>query len=92
MYLHLGQATIIPTREIIGIFDLDKVSSFAQGLRFLNEAERRGEVINVSEELPKSFVLCQGAEGKSRLYISQLNSTTLLRRAEVGLLEEQFTL
>ncbi len=84
MYLHLGQSLIIPTRLIIGIFDLDNASFSLQTRRFLQEAEQRGQVITVSEELPKSFVLCQNGQDESIVYISQLSSATLLRRVEAG--------
>lgn len=84
MYLHLGQSLIIPTRDVIGIFDLDNASYALQTRRFLAEAEKRGQVIAVSEELPKSFVLCQTEGGDCAIYISQLSSATLLRRVEAG--------
>ena len=84
LYLHLGQSIIIPTRDILGIFDLDNASYSHITRAFLRDAEERGQVFTVSEELPKSFVLCRDAKGTSLVYISQLSSTTLLRRAETG--------
>ena len=42
-------------------------------------AEKAGRVINVSMELPKSFVVCS-SEGKIKVYISQISSSTLLKR------------
>lgn len=48
---------------------------------FLNKAEKEGRVINVSFELPKSFVVCL-EEGKIIIYISQLSTATLEKRAE----------
>ena len=39
-------------------------------------------MVNVSEDLPKSFVLCVGRDGRRTVYISQLSPATLLRRAE----------
>lgn len=87
MYLHLGQSVIIPTRDILGIFDLDNASYSPITRAFLRNAEDRGQVFTVSEELPKSFVLCRDAQGNSLVYISQLSSATLLRRAEAGMLD-----
>ena len=52
-----------------------------QGGTFLNKAEKEGRVINVSFELPKSFVVCL-EEGKIIIYISQLSTATLEKRAE----------
>lgn len=82
MYIHLGQDTVIKKREIIGIFDLDTASVSRHTRKFLNMAQKKGKVINVSFELPKSFILCQNKETESKVYISQLSSTTLQKRNE----------
>ena len=86
MYLHLGQNTIVHDREIIGIFDLDITSQSHRTRDNLNRAERGGDVVNVSEELPKSFVVCAKPHNKEKqtVFISQLSSQTLLRRSETG--------
>ena len=81
MYLHLGQNTIVPESDVIGIFDLDNTTNSHITRRFLSESEKSGRIVSISEELPKSFILC----GKSRefvVYLSQLSSQTLLKRSE----------
>ena len=79
MYLHLGEKTVIRTDDIIGIFDLD-TSTISKNTRdFLSQSEKDGKVINVSFELPKSFILCREKESY-RVYISQISSQTLLKR------------
>jgi hypothetical protein len=90
MYLHLGQSTLVRDREIIGIFDLDITSQSIRTRNFLNHAEKQGEVITVSEELPKSFVVA-GKRGRQRVYISQLAPATLLRRSNSPDLGQQFS-
>jgi hypothetical protein len=80
MYLFLGQDTIVRTSEIIGIFDLDNTSVSKDTRGYLAAAEKAGRVFAVSEELPKSFVVCDAA-GKKSDYISQLAPATLLKRA-----------
>jgi len=81
MYLHLGQDTVIRTDSIIGVFDLDTATVSKRTREYLAAAEKAGEVITVSYELPKSFVVCvEPDSGKRRVYISQLSSSTLLRR------------
>lgn len=86
MYLHLGQSTVIRDRDIIGIFDLDITSQSYRTRAFLNRAEKAGQVVNVSEELPKSFVVCQrkGTERDQRVYLAQPASGTLLRRLKMN--------
>lgn len=59
MYLHLGQDTVITTDSIIGIFDIDECTLSKKTRDFLTNAEKQKRVINVSYELPKSFVVCK---------------------------------
>ena len=87
VYLHLGQSVVIPFRDVIGIFDLDNASYSHLTRQFLRQSEEEGRVYNVSEELPKSFVLCRDDRGSVRVYISQLSSATLLKRAEADVFE-----
>jgi hypothetical protein len=87
MYLHLGQSVVVPFRDVIGVFDLDNSSASHLTRRFLERAEREGRVINVSEELPKSFALCKSSGKAPMIYISQLSSATLLKRAESNTFE-----
>ena len=46
-----------------------------------------GVVLDVSGEIPKSFVVCDHPYHRQIVYLSQLNSTTLQKRAESGNLE-----
>lgn len=83
MFVHLGQDTVVDENDIIGIFDLDNASISSKTRSFLAKAEKNGEVINVSFELPKSFIVCakQGTYDNN-VYISQISSATLLKRSE----------
>lgn len=80
MYLHVGQDTVIRLDDIIGVFDLETATISKHSRRFLAEAERHGRVVNVTMELPKSFVVCRGADGQEIVYIAQISSSTLLKR------------
>lgn len=80
MYLHLGQDTVVRTQNIIGIFDLENTSISKITRQFLTQAEKSGQVVNVSYELPKSFVICS-EEGVNQVYITQISSATLRKRA-----------
>jgi len=85
MYLHLGQNVVVPESAIIGVFDMDNTTGSRITRKFLNEAEKSGRVLSVTNELPKSFVIC--CEDKyqrydeMKIYISQLSSQTLLKRS-----------
>lgn len=79
MYLHLGQDTVVRTKDILGVFDLDNTTVSKHSREYLTRAQRENRVINVSMELPKSFIVCRN-NGKEQIYISQLSAATLLRR------------
>ena len=81
MYLHLGKGTVVNTAEIVAIFDLDITSQSYLTRRYLSMAEKSGQVVNASEDIPKSFVVCE-CGGKRTLYLSQMSSATLLKRAD----------
>lgn len=85
MYLHLGKGTVVNSDTIIGIFDLDITSQSHLTRKYLNQAEKSGYVINAAEDIPKSFVVCSEGE-KKQVYLSQMATSTLLRRWESGTL------
>lgn len=88
MYLHLGSDTVVKTDEIIGIFDMDNTTVSKHTKKLLAQSEKNGEVVNVSYELPKSFIICSSLNRrinkrkkiKKKIYISQLSSKTLVKR------------
>ena len=80
MYLHLGKGKIVSTEDIVGIFDLDITSQSHITRKYLTAAEKSGQVINVAEDIPKSFVVCRDSDGV-RVYLSQMATQTLLKRA-----------
>ena len=82
MYLHIGQNEILPDRRVIGIFDLDKCSYGKRTRGYLAAAEKEGVVLDVSGDLPKSFVVCDHPYHPQIVYLSQLNTSTLKNRAE----------
>ena len=85
MYLHLGQNTVVRTESVVGIFDIENTSTSRLTRSYRSQAEKSGQVVNVSTELPKSFVVCR--EGKRTVvYISQISPATLKKR--MGYLSE----
>ena len=82
MYLHLGQNVVVPESAVIGIFDLDNTTGSRFTRSFLANTEKAGNIINISEELPKSFVVCHEKD-KTEVYLSQLSSQTLLKRSGI---------
>ena len=80
MILHLGQDVVVKTKDIIGIFDLEKATLSKRTKEFLAQATREQRIITVSYEMPKSFVVTKETGG-IRVYISQISALTLRKRA-----------
>lgn len=81
MYVGIGGDMAVRDRSIIGIFDLDNTTTSRHTRRFLSEAEQHCVVIDVSGELPKSFVLTQEL-GMERVYLTQFNTAAIDRRTK----------
>ena len=79
---------MVNTKDIIGVFDLDTTTVSKRTREFLSGAEKQGQVVNVSTELPKSFVVAVGKQNQT-VYISQLAAPTLRGRAKGQLLGDR---
>lgn len=79
MYLYLGQDTVINTRSLVGIFDLETTSVSRLTRAYLSKAQRKGIIVEVSPDLPKSFVVCREKQ-KNLVYLSQISPATLRKR------------
>ena len=89
MFLHLGESTVVKSEDIVGIFDLDTTTVMKTSREFINNSSKKGNIIIVSYELPKSFVVCKKKKEKEkRIYISQLSSQTLNKRSGKMIFEE----
>ena len=82
MFLHLGSDTVVNIKEIVAIFDMDNTTISKQSRKFLAQAQKNGQVIDTSEELPKSYIVTN-ANGKTKVYISSVSSQTLLKRSRM---------
>ncbi len=64
--------------SVIGIFDMDNTSTSPRTRRFLEQAERAGQVVPC-DDLPKSFVVT-AEYGLNRVHLSALATQTLEKR------------
>ena len=81
MYLHLGGDATVKVDDIIGIFDMDNTTVSAKTRAFLKNAQKNGEIADITDDLPKSFIVTENA-GKNQVYISSPSTRTLLKRAK----------
>ena len=70
---------VLKDTDIIGIFDLDNTTVSKVSRNFLECMEKKGKVINVSEKLPKSFLVSEYG-GEDKVYISKMSPLTLNKR------------
>ncbi len=80
MYIPIGNDMAVRDSSIIGIFDLDNCSWAYRTREFLNRAEENGEVVPVTDDLPKSFIVT-AEYGMNKIYLVQFNSVTLEKRS-----------
>ncbi|MCC8072597.1 MAG: DUF370 domain-containing protein [Clostridiales bacterium] len=77
MYLYLGENTVVNTKDIIGIFDMDTSTVNKATRDYLSLAEKNKKIIYVNYDLPKSFIVCS-----EKIYVCPLNTATLLKRCK----------
>jgi ribosomal protein S8 len=80
MFLHIGGDTVIPIKNIIAIFDMDTTKVSKDTKEFLKIAEEEGFIKNISQDLPKSFIITE-TDKKSKIYLSPISSGTLQKRS-----------
>lgn len=81
MFLHIGEGKIINKKNIVGIFDLETSSVSKKTQDFFKISEKKKIVKTIGDEIPKSFVVYKNEKEES-VYITQISSQTLLKRAE----------
>ncbi len=79
MYLSIGADYSVRTSCIVGIFDLDNTSTSKHTRAFLTKAEKMGEIIDVSLDLPKSYIITEEF-GLRKIYLTQFHAAILEKR------------
>lgn len=77
MFIHIGEGKIVSNKNIIGIFDLETTSVSKKTREFLKINEKKKNVEYIGYEIPKTYVLTN-----EKVYITQISSQTLQKRAE----------
>lgn len=77
MYINIGEEYVLKEKDIIAVFDMDKATVGKITREYLNAAQKSGKIIYAGYDLPKSFIVT-----KDKVYISPLNTATVLKRAQ----------
>ncbi len=75
MYLQLGQGAVVPFEGVVGVFDLDHVTSQKRTRDTLEKLEARGALHTLGERLPVSLVV-----GEEDAWLSPISPALLCRR------------
>ena len=66
-------------RDVVGIFDIDRVTVSKASRDYLTKAQKNGRIITAAEDLPRSFAVCG-----DKVYLSQFSTATLCGRIKDG--------
>ena len=83
MYIHIGNDAVVNTEDIIGMFDVENTTVSRLGKNFLGEAQRNGNVVYATEDLPKSYIITKH-HNKITVYISSMSTQVLSKRAKTS--------
>ena len=75
MYLFLGGDVTVRADDVIGIFDIEECSVSRVTAEFLNSSQKKQQIVNVSQDIPKSFIVCS-----EKVYISNVSHNTIRKR------------
>ena len=81
MYINIGGDVLLYERDIVGIMDIENTSTSKITKEFLRKIGK--SVINVSNELPKSFIIAKRGDN-TNVYISPVSSATLYKRVKTA--------
>lgn len=112
MFLHIGRDRIVRFDDIIGIFDIETATTSKITREYLKASSQK-DIVTITQELPKSFIVCDGGskysknkrhnfcrnnhegldlkisdKNNTKVYISQISSSTLKKRLEAANLSE----
>lgn len=77
MFLFLGGEVSVRSDDVVGVFDIEECSVSRVTADYLNSCQRKGKIVNVSEDMPKSFVVTV-----DKTYISNVSHSTIVKRGK----------
>jgi len=80
MYIPIGGNMAVRDEAIVGIFDLDNTTCSKHTKKFLAGAEKDGQIVTVTDDVPKAFVLAREFS-LDRVYLTQFSAATIEKRS-----------
>lgn len=75
MFVYLGSDVVVEDAEIVGIFDIERVTTDRYMKEYLKAVQKKGMVYYVSLDMPKSFVVC-----RDMVYVTNVSGDTIRKR------------
>ncbi len=81
MYLHIGNDHIVLTKDIIGIFNIEKTSVSEDTKNFLRSAAAKGHEVSCTSDIPRSFIVTfDDRTLDEKVHISRISPASLEKR------------
>ncbi len=77
MFLFLGGEVSVRADDVVGIFDIEECSVSRTTADYLNMCQKKGRIVNVSEDMPSSFIVTV-----DKTYISNVSHSTIVKRGK----------
>ena len=77
MFLHLGGDVTVRSSDVIGVFDIEACSVSRVTVDYLNGCQKNKQIVNISEDMPKSFIVTE-----NKTYISNVSCQTINKRGK----------
>ena len=75
-YVHFGSDVNVPAADIVGVFDIERVTEFSGAANdYLAACQKSGGIYYVSLDLPRSFVTAA-----DKTYVTNVSAATILNR------------
>ena len=75
MFLYLGGDITVYSDDVIGVFDIEECSVSRTTADYLNSCQKKSQIVNISEDMPKSFIITDKIT-----YISNVAHSTIVKR------------
>ena len=82
MFINISKDTIIRTKDIIGIFNLDYIRNTKEYKNFLSNMIEKKEIEKISEK-ERTFILTNNNKN-TKGYITNISTNTIVKRKKIG--------
>ena len=63
--IYIGSDYLIDEADVLGIFDMETTTTRQTTRDYLSAAQKSGRIVNVSYEIPKTFIVCTNRDGRT---------------------------